>query len=95
MYLFSFTLSDVAAALFGVKVSEMHTLKLEQAQDVQTSPFGGKKTKSKSGLLLLLFVCFVFHMCNGAVGRRRTVTQAAESVKMETTAGVRQQSGFI
>ena len=29
------------------------------------------------------------------VERRRTVTQAAESVKMETTAGVRQQSGFI
>ena len=34
--------------------------------------------------------------CNGAVvPRRRTVTQAVESVKMETTAGVRQQSGFI
>ena len=27
--------------------------------------------------------------------RRRTLTQAAESVKIETTAGVRQQSGFI
>ena len=34
-------------------------------------------------------------MCNGVVERRRTVTQAAESVKMETTAGVRRQSGFI
>ena len=36
------------------------------------------------------------YICNGGVEHRRTVTQAAESVKMETTAGGRQQlSGFI
>ena len=36
------------------------------------------------------------YLCNGVVvERRRTLTQAAELVKMETTAGVRQQSGFI
>ena len=36
------------------------------------------------------------YYCNGVVvERRRTLTQAAESVKIETTAGVRQQSGFI
>ena len=34
-------------------------------------------------------------ICNGVVERRRTVTQAAESVKTETTAGGQQQSGFI
>ena len=34
-------------------------------------------------------------VCNGVVECRWTVTQAAESVKMETTAGGRQQSGFI
>jgi len=34
-------------------------------------------------------------ICNGVVERRWTVTQAAESVKMETTAGGQQQSGFI
>ena len=33
-------------------------------------------------------------MCNG-VELSNDRTQAAESVKMETTAGVRQQSGFI
>ena len=40
--------------------------------------------------------CACVYMCNGVEEpRRRTVTQAAESVKMETTAGVLQQSGFI
>ena len=36
----------------------------------------------------------MLYMCNG-VEWSKDRTQAAESVKMETTAGVQQQSGFI